>query len=220
MKMESLKDKTDSLTRILLAVAGLLVALVFLKVGFFVSSSNAMMAAAQADPNKAEAEDMKKVLAQTKAAADEIKKKNLFVPAAARQNPVREVIGILGREALIGDKWYKVGESVGDAKIVAIEPTKVKVVWDGREQEFSPIGSSGAGGRGGPPSGLPGRGSGPGASGRGGMAAGARRGSGMQAGGAPSPEMDALRARWMNASPEEKQRLREEMRQKGGARGR
>lgn len=219
MKIESLKDKTDSLTRVFLAVAVLLGALVFLKIGFFVSSSNAMMAAAQADSSKTGAEDVKKLMAQTKAAADEIKKKNLFVPAAARQNPVSEVIGILGREALIGDKWYKVGDSVGDAKIVAIEPTKVKVAWDGREQEYSPIGATGAGGRGGPASGLPGRMSGPGASGRGGMA-GSRRGSGLQAGGASSPEMDALRERWMNASGEEKQRLREEMRQRAGARGR
>ena len=67
MKIESLKDKTDSLTRILLAVAVLLGALVFLKIGFFVSSSNAMMMAAQADPNQAGADDVKKVLAQTKA---------------------------------------------------------------------------------------------------------------------------------------------------------
>ncbi len=30
---------------------------------------------------------------------------------------------------------------LGDAKIVAIEPTKVRVAWDGQEKEFSPIGA-------------------------------------------------------------------------------
>jgi hypothetical protein len=215
MKIEVLKNKTNSLTRILLAAAALLGALVFLKIGFFVSSSNAMMAA-QIDPNKMGANDVKKALAQTKASADEIKKKNLFVPVPARQNPVNEVIGILGREVLIGDKWYKVGDSVGEAKIVAIEPTKVKVVWDGQEKEFSPIGSSGSGGRGDRP-GPPGRSSGPGAGARTG-AAGSRRGPSPEAAGASSEDMARLRERFKDASPEEKQRLREEMRQKAAAR--
>jgi hypothetical protein len=207
MKIESLRKKTEPLTKILFAVAVLLGALVFLKIGFFVSSSNAMMIAGQADPNKAGATDLKKVLAQTKASADEIKKNNLFVPVPANQYPVNEVIGILGREALIGDKWYKVGDSVGDAKIIAIEPTKVKVVWNGQEKEFSPIGSGGSGGRG-DGSGPSGRMSG----------SGSRRGPGQAAAGVSSADKDKMRERYINASPEEKQRLRDEMRQKGGGR--
>jgi hypothetical protein len=216
MKIESLKSKTESLTRILVAVAVLLGALIVLKVGFFVSSSNAILAA-QVEPNPPGAGEVKKVLAQTRACADEIKKKNLFVPAAARQNPVSEVIGILGQEALIGDKWYKVGDSVGEAKIVAIEPTKVKVVWDGQEKEFSPIGSSGSG-RGDRP-GPGGRASGPGARGRA-VAGGPSRGPGSQGPGTSPEEINRLRERFKNASPEERQRLRDEMRQKFGARSR
>lgn len=208
MKSESLRKKTEPLTKVLFAVAVLLGALVFLKIGFFVSSSNAMMMAAQADPNEAGAADLKKVLAATKASADQIKKNNLFVPVSAKQYPVNQVIGILGREALIGDKWYKVGDSIGEAKIVAIEPTKVKVVWNGQEKEFSPIGStSGSGDRSGPP----GRASGPGV--------GARAGSGVAAGGSAA-DRDKLRQQFVNASPEEKQRLREQMRGNRGARGR
>jgi hypothetical protein len=209
MKMESLRTRTEPLTKILFAVAVLLGALVFLKIGFFVSSSNAMMTAAQADPNQVGATDWKKLLAETKASADQIKKNNLFVPVSAKQHPVNEVIGILGREALIGDKWYKVGDRVGEAKIVAIEPTKVKVVWEGQEKEFSPIGSSGAGGRG----------DGSGSSGRmSGAGAGSRRGPGQQAAGTSAEDRDTMRERLKNAtSPEERQRLREEMmRQKAG----
>jgi uncharacterized membrane protein YgcG len=209
MKIEFHRDKAKPLTKILFAVAVLLGALVFLKIGFFVSSSNAMMVADQADPGKAGASDLKKVLAQTKASADAIKKNNLFVPVPAKQYPVSEVIGILGREVLIGDKWYKVGDSVGDAKIIAIEPTKVKVVWNGQEKEFSPIGSGGSGGRG-DGSGPSGRMSGP----------GSRRGPGQAAAGGSSADKDKMRERYMNASPEEKQRLRDEMRQKGGGTGR
>jgi hypothetical protein len=212
MKIESLKNKTEPLSRILFAVAVLLGALVFLKIGFFVSSSNAMMMAAQTDPNQAGATDLKKVLAATRASAEQIKKNNLFMPGSAKQYPVNEVIGILGQEALIGDKWYKVGDSVGEAKIVAIEPTKVKLVWNGQEKEFSPIGSSGnAGGRG-ERSGPPGRASGPGT-------APGRSGSALAAGVSPE-DREKLRQQFMNASPEEKQRLREQMRGNRGGRGR
>lgn len=215
MKMEILK-RTESLTRILLAVAILLGALTVLKLGCFVSSSNALQAA-QVEPNKAGPDEVKKVMAQSKARVEEIKKNNLFLPAAARQNPVSDVIGILGQEALIGDKWYKVGDSVGDAKIVAIEPTKVKVVWNGQQKEFAPITSTGPGGRGGSagPSGRP---AGPEGGGR--MAAGgARRGGpGPARSGMSADERAKFREQMANASPEERRRMLEEMRQKAGAR--
>jgi len=220
MKLEFRRDRAEPLTKILFAVAVLLGALTFLKIGSFVSSSKAMMVmAAQVDPNRAGAADVRKLLAETKASANEIKKKNLFVPASAKQYPINEVIGILGHEALVGDKWYKVGDSVGEAKIVAIEPTKIKAVWNGQEKEFSPISAgAGPGGRGDRP-GAPGATPGAGPAGRAG-GAGSRRGSGPPAAGVSAEEQNQMRERWMNASPEEKQRLREEMRQKGGGRGR
>jgi len=40
---------------------------------------------------------------------------------------------------LINGKWYKVGDKIGDAKIVAIEPTQVKIEWEGKEKVFAPI---------------------------------------------------------------------------------
>ena len=217
MRIESLKDKTESLTKILFAVAVLLGALTFLKIGFFVSSSTARMMAAQGDPNHAGADDLKKLLAETKASAEEIKKKNLFVPVPPKQHPVNEVIGILGHEALIGDKWYKVGDKVGEAKIVAIEPTKVKIVWDGQEKEFSPI-VTGGGGRPDRP-GPPGQRSGPGAGGKP-VVTGSRQGPGQPMAGPSSIEMEQMRGRMQNASPEERQRIRDEMRQKFGGQGR
>lgn len=219
MRIESLRNKTEPLTKTLFAVAVLLGALLFLKIGFFVNSSNAMMTAVQLDPSRADASDLKTLLAQTKACADEIKKRNLFVPATARQHPVNEVIGILGHEVLIGDKWYKVGDKVGEAKIVAIEPTKVKIAWDGQEKEFSPIGSSGGpGGRGDRPA-LSGKKPGADAGGKV-VVTGSRRGPGQPAAGLSAEEKEQRRQRWANASPEEKQRSKEEMRQKSGGKGR
>jgi hypothetical protein len=145
--------------------------------------------------------------------AEALKKKNLFVPPPPEQNPVREVLGILGDEALINDKWYKAGDSVGDAKILAIEPTKVRVSWKGQEKEFSPLGSEGGGpGGGGPPS----RRGGPPQNARGARAR-------VRSQGPPdmSPEEQAaLRERFRNASPEERAKLQEEMRERFAPRGR
>lgn len=216
MKRQFLRDRPESLAKALLAVAVLLGALTFLKIGAFVNSSKARMMAAETEPNHTGADDLQKVLAQTKAAADDIKKNNLFVPAPAHECPISGVIGILGQEALVGDKWYKVGDRVGDAKIVAIEPTKVKVLWDGKEKEFSPIASSA--GESGDRSGRSGARS-PSRGGRA-AAAGARRTPNQGAGAISAADRQKLRERWVNASPEERQRFREEMRQRTGRRGR
>lgn len=212
MRIEALKHKTESLTKILLAVAVLLGALTFLRIGSFLNSSQAMAMAGQVDRDDTGASELKMVLDQTKASANQIKKNNLFVPGADRQYPVREVIGILGHEALIGEKWYRTGDSVGEAKIVAIEPTKVKIVWNGQEKEFSPIGAMGS------PAGKPERGAfpnrkpGAGAPGQV-MVTGSRRGPGPQGSGPSAQEKEQKRQRWMNMSPEERQRLREQVQQ-------
>jgi len=219
LKMNVHRDKAKPLTKILCAVAALLGALIFLKIaGFFVSTSQARVLGSQADAAGAGGNDLKKLLAQTKAAAEELKKRNLFVLAAPKQFPVSDVLGIMGQEALINGKWYKVGDSVAEARIVAIEPTKVKVVWNGQEKEFSPITSGGAGGRPDQPGAMGGR---PGPGGAPKMVVtGGRRGSGPMSGpGLSKEEMENMRTQRQNAAtPEERQRLREAARQRAGRR--
>ncbi len=223
MKIESYKDRTEFYTRGLLAVIVLLGALIFLRIaGFLAASSEAQVVAARVDPNGQNSNDVSKLLASAQASAEELKKKNLFVLPTPRQHPVSEVFGILGDEALINGEWHKVGDRVGEAKIVAIEPTKVRIAWDGQEKDFSPIG---AGGSGGGPAGRPGPsrpGARPGPPGKAQMVVtGARPG---QPGSGPSrltdEERQRLRERWQNMSPEERQQAREEMRQRLGTRGR
>lgn len=223
MKSEFHKGKTELYAKVLVAMTVLLGALTFLRVtGFLAASSEAQAMAARIDPNGQNAaakDDVSKLLASSKASAEELKKKNLFVTTPPRQHPVKEVLGILGDEALIDGKWCKVGDSIADAKIVAIEPTKVKIAWDGQEKEFSPIGAEGSG---------QGQGSGPSRSGRRGGATGnaqmvvtGARGGGMRGGQGLSPEeREKMRQRFQNMSPEERQRAREEMRQRLGARPR
>jgi hypothetical protein len=217
IKLEFHRDKAKPLTRILCAVAVLLGALILLKIaGFFASTSQARVLEGQADAAHAGGSDLKKLLAETKTAAEELKKKNLFVQATPKQFPVSDVLGIMGHEALINGKWYKVGDTVAEAKIIAIEPTKVRIAWNGQEKEFSPIGSGGRPDQPGSTGGRPGPGGPPKM-----VVAGGRRGSGqMQGSGPSSEEMSRMREQWKNAvTPEERQRLREAMRQRAGRRG-
>jgi hypothetical protein len=91
------------------------------------------------DPNS-----LQQHLQEAKSVADTLKEKNLFVKKPPKEHPVKQVSGILGSEVLIGDKWYKEGEKVDDARIVAIKPTEVKIEWDGKETSFSPIAAASA----------------------------------------------------------------------------
>lgn len=205
---------------VLLAIAALLGALILLVVArSFAATADArrivarMTASPLADPSAA-------MDRQTKSGVDELKKKHLFAPRAERKNPVTEVAGILGDAALINGRWYKQGDKVGDARIVAIEATKVTVAWDGQEKEFLPIDSSGSGGgagsdraptRGGPPT--------PGAA-----PPRAVRGPAAESPGRPpsiSPEqLNSLRERMVNMSPEERQRYQQQMREQLSSRAR
>jgi len=226
MKSDFSKDKTDFYAKALAAVTILLGALTFLRIaGFLAASSEVRQMAAKVDPNAQKAgtsADMGTLLASGKASAEELKKKNLFVKTPPRQHPVNEVLGILGDEALINGKWCKVGENVGDAKIVAIEPTKVKIAWDGQEKEFTPIGSGGGGDPSRDRSGPSRSGGRPGAGNKAQVAAG-------NVGGAPAPagqggsqlsaeERERMRSQWQNMSPEERQQARQQMRQRLGRR--
>jgi hypothetical protein len=58
-----------------------------------------------------------------------------------KENPVKKVRAIVNNSALINDdnRWYQVGDMVeGQAKILAIEPTRVLVEWNGT-QSYVPI---------------------------------------------------------------------------------
>ena len=213
-------DRTESYARGLLAVAVLLGALILLRIaGFVTASAQARAMAVRADPDGRDVTDVGKLLAGVQACAEELKKKNLFIVVPPRQHPVGEVRGILGEEALINGQWHKAGDSVEDAKIVAIEPTKVRIAWNGQETEFSPIASAGGEGgseRSGPPSRgeRPGPGRGPAP-----VATGSRSGPSPPTPSGPSAEeINKMRERMQNMSPEERRRARQEMRQRFEAR--
>ena len=99
---------------------------------------------------KTDVRNLEEQTAKSKALADELKRNNLFAPAPPKQHPIREVLGILGDEALINGKWYKTGDAIADAKVVSIEPTWVKIEWEGTQRTFAPMSASGSEEQGGP----------------------------------------------------------------------
>jgi len=147
-----LKEKKEVVSVVLLGVSAFLAVLILIKVGsFFATSARAERLVKMAiEQNNTDTKDMEKHFAKSKAIADELKRENLFAPPPPKQHPVKEVWGIFGDEVLIKDKWYKVGDTVGDAKIVAIGPTSVKIEWDGNEKVFAPIDAVVASAPGGP----------------------------------------------------------------------
>jgi len=86
------------------------------------------------DPNSLE-----QYISDTKERYEDIKKNNFFVKPEPPKHPVKEVTAIMGKEAFINGKWYKVGDKVSDANVIEITCTKVVIEWQGKKKDFAPI---------------------------------------------------------------------------------
>ena len=160
MKLEYIKEKKELISVALFGISVLFAILVTIRIiSYFKLSAKAQNiedmyeTIIAKDNNKSD--NIDKYLSPTKEMAKNLKKVNLFAPPQERRNPVTQIPCILGNEVFINDKWYKEGDMVQDAKIIAIEPTKVTIEWDGKTTIFrpldAPMASSGPGER--PPAG-------------------------------------------------------------------
>lgn len=142
--LDRLKGRRDAMPVVLVVASATLAVLVLVQVaGFFTDSTWAMNIASKAALTRKSADT--NALEESRKAADELKKKNLFAPPEAKQHPVREVPGILGSQAFVNGRWYGEGQNIADAKVVSVEPTQVKIEWEGDEKAFVPIMSSTSG---------------------------------------------------------------------------
>ncbi len=141
MDLQHLKSKKEFIPSVLLGAAVVLGVLIVIKVTSFLEASARVQNLVETATARDDlgAEGTRESGAASEAIAEELKKQNLFSPPQPPQHPVTSVLGILGNEALIGDKWYKAGGTIGDARIVAIEPTQVRIRWQGRETVFVPM---------------------------------------------------------------------------------
>jgi len=139
------KTRSERASLILVAVAILLGVLACAKVAAFHVQRKRVQGIAASAGKGAEPNDLQKCLEEATKAADALKEKNLFIQQPPKEHPVKQVDGILGAEVLISGKWYAVGAKIGDAKILEIGPTEVKIEWDGKETAFTPMAAAGSG---------------------------------------------------------------------------
>lgn len=94
---------------------------------------------------------LEELMAPYKEQAESLKKEHHFKPPSPPPPKPQRCMGIAGDKAFIDGKWVKVGDKVGIAEVLAIEPTSVKLRWQEEEITLSPM--KAAGGGGGPPRG-------------------------------------------------------------------
>lgn len=142
--------------------------------------------------------------------------KSMFAPQKVE---MPKCLAVLGDEALINGQWYKVGSTVEGAKIVAINPESVKILWEKREHTLVPfdvkVQYADQKGASEPPkpTAPPGGGDAPGM--------GRDRNGGPRGPGMISPdERRQMYERYQNASPEEQEKMRQQMSERFGRRGR
>jgi hypothetical protein len=143
--MDKTRKNSSSVGSVLLAAALLLAALAFAEVvSFLAGPARADSIVTRASTlGKPDPDAMQPYLDQTRKTAEALKKQNAFVKQPPKEHPVKQVGGILGSEILVGDKWYRVGDKIGDAKVISIESTQVMIEWDGKTTSFAPLAAAG-----------------------------------------------------------------------------
>jgi hypothetical protein len=138
MRVDYLKDRKELVSLVLLGLSAVLAVVILVRIaGFFVTSARAeKLIADAAATTKTDPNDTEKYFAKSKEMAEELKKKNLFAPPPKKENPVKGVSGIILPKALINGKWHKVGDKIGDAEVLEIGSTFVKIKWEGKEKVF------------------------------------------------------------------------------------
>ena len=144
MKLNSIKNRKEYISKALFTASLVLAVVIAGKVlGFAVTSvrTRARIEKTIAE-NGQNDEAVKACIAANRAAADKIKERNMFAEPKAKPKPP-SCSAILGSKALISDKWYGVGDEVGGAKIIAIGPKEVTILWEEEEKKLLPFAASG-----------------------------------------------------------------------------
>ena len=138
MKSGFIKDKNKLVSTVLLGISAVLAVCILIKITAFLVTSvrTGMLVKKAVAQSKLGPGEVEKYFAKPKELAKQIKKKSFF---ALPPKPEPMVSGILGDEALMNGRWYKVGDKAGDVEILAIEPTQVKIKWQGSEKFLAPI---------------------------------------------------------------------------------
>jgi len=131
------KLKAQHFSVVLVGLSVLLAVLIVLKLGSLAWAS-AHLEKAKDATKQSSAEDLQAALELSKQRAEALKKKNMFMPPPPKPQPPM-VSGILGEKAFINGKWYKVGQTAAQAKILVIDAASVTIDWQGKEKVLTPM---------------------------------------------------------------------------------
>jgi hypothetical protein len=140
MKFENIKNRPDIMSKALFVFSVFLVVALLLKVAAFGYTSYRLPVALQeaGEQNEQSDEAVEKHLSTYRENGDKLKKDHMFAPPKQKR-PLPTCTGIIGDCALFGDKLYKVGDDVQGGKIVAVDPTEVTILWEEQEQKLIPF---------------------------------------------------------------------------------
>ncbi len=140
MNMDYVKNGMWYCSRALFVASAVLVVLTVTRVSGFMTSSGQItktVKAAKAQ-NGHDEETVRNLLAKGRQAADQLKKKNMFVtPPPTPKPPV--CLGIIGSSAIINGKQYKAGDNVGGAEIISVGTKEVVIKWQDNEMKLIPF---------------------------------------------------------------------------------
>jgi uncharacterized membrane protein YgcG len=141
MNLDFIKEKKELVSTVLLGGSAVLAILMFIKLtSFFMLSAKAEDVVQRVIENtQTSNQNIEQYFEASRTTANNLINNNLFAPPAVeqRQWPVREIRGIWDNKVQINNQWYAEGQTVQNAKIVSIEPTRATIEWDGETRTFS-----------------------------------------------------------------------------------
>lgn len=140
MSKDFIKNNVKYLPNALFAISVVFIVLTVARVSGYASTSEritkAVDTAKTQDSNNEET--VKKLLEKDNEIANKLKQKNMFVPPPPKANPP-VCIGIIGSSAIINNKYYKVGDKIGAAELIAIGTKDVTIKWEDKEMKLVPF---------------------------------------------------------------------------------
>lgn len=140
MNLRNENDRKSLLSLIFLALAVLLAVLTAAEVIIIFQSSDqsAQLSQVTLDQIRPDEQTAKLYLSQYQKAADQLSRQNNFVPPPSAPKPPSGCTAIFGDAAQIGDRWVQVGDNISDAEVLAVEPTRVVLLWQDKEISLAP----------------------------------------------------------------------------------
>lgn len=139
---EMVKKTRRHIPAVLLTVSLVLAGVMTFKVMAYASASMTISAriANAVDAVNCEDEELKAYTVKYTNLASELKNKSVFAPPPPKKSsPVKQVAAIFGKEALINGKFYKEGDKIGEAELIAVKATYIVVKFNGKETKLAPI---------------------------------------------------------------------------------